>query len=285
LLKNTFIHIPGIGEKTEILLWSKSILSWDDVCHANFIKSFSTKRLGFIKEIVSTSREMLAKCDAGYFARNLHAGDHWRIFPEFREKIAYIDIETTGLESWYHDITTIALYSGGELKHYVLGENLDNFKKDIYDYSVLVTYNGKLFDIPFIENKLGIKLDHVHIDLRWVLKSLGITGGLKGCEKKLGIDRDELEGVSGAFAPELWGEYRRNNNRQALETLIAYNMLDVLNLEKLLIAAYNKKIENTPFRLTNKMPEPAQPAIPFRADKKVINKIRKRLENYRFVFF
>jgi hypothetical protein len=36
--------------------------------------------------------------------------------------------------------------------------------------------------------------------LRYLLKSLGYTGGLKGYEKKAGIDRGELEAINGYFA-------------------------------------------------------------------------------------
>ena len=73
---------------------------------------------------------------------------------------------------------------------YVQGQNLERFKDDIYKYDVICTYNGKCFDVPVIESDLGIKLKQVHIDLRYVLKSVGFSGGLKGCERKAGIDRE-----------------------------------------------------------------------------------------------
>ena len=63
-----------------------------------------------------------------------------------------------------------------------------------------MTYNGKSFDIPFIESHFGAKLTHAHIDLRYILASLGYRGGLKGCEKQLGIDRGDLKNVDGYFA-------------------------------------------------------------------------------------
>jgi hypothetical protein len=30
MIKNTFVFIPGIGEKTEEAFWKKGILTWDD---------------------------------------------------------------------------------------------------------------------------------------------------------------------------------------------------------------------------------------------------------------
>ena len=92
-------------------------------------------------------------------------------------------------------ITTIAVYDGSSIFTYVQGQNLPEFKEDIQRYKVLVTYNGKCFDIPFLERYFGIKLNQVHIDLRYVLRSLGYAGGLKGCERKAGIDRGDLEGA------------------------------------------------------------------------------------------
>ena len=60
---------------------------------------------------------------------------------------------------------------------------------DIREYSTVVTYNGKSFDVPFIERFFRIKMHHMHIDLMYVLRSLGYKGGLKSCERQLGLER------------------------------------------------------------------------------------------------
>ena len=70
-------------------------------------------------------------------------------FPSSGNSTVYLDIETTGLDRYFNDITTIALYDGHVIKTYVQGQNLDDFIEDIYKYKVIVTYNGKSFDIPF----------------------------------------------------------------------------------------------------------------------------------------
>ena len=114
------------------------------------------------------------------------ANQSWRLFPEFRDSTAYLDIETTGLDRQFNKITTIAIYDGHKIKAYVNGQNLDNFIEDIQQYKVIVTYNGKSFDIPFIETFFNISLNHAQIDLRYVLYSLGFRGGLKGVERQFG---------------------------------------------------------------------------------------------------
>ncbi len=171
-------------------------------------------------------------------------------------------------------ITTIAMYDGKRVYYYVRGQNLDKFRNDIRGYKVIVTYNGSCFDLPFITRELGIGMDQIHIDLRFLLQSLGYRGGLKGCEQKLGIDRGDLQGLDGYFAVLLWKDFRRNNNEKALETLLAYNILDAIDLETLMVMAYNMKLEGTPFETSNRLPLPTPPKNPFSADMDTVGRIR-----------
>jgi hypothetical protein len=117
---------------------------------------------------------------------------------------------------------------------------------------------------------------HAHIDLRYVLKSLGYAGGLKRCEKALGLDRGDLDGVDGFFAVLLWQEFQQTGNIKALETLLAYNIEDVVNLETLMVLAYNMKLKDTPFSQSHALPMPEIPDIPFKPDRPTIEKIRQK---------
>ncbi|MGE3802608.1 MAG: ribonuclease H-like domain-containing protein, partial [Candidatus Kapaibacterium sp.] len=156
-------------------------------------------------------------------------------------------------------ITTIALWDGSELRHYVHGENLRDFQDDIFDYSLLITWNGSSFDLPFIEHWFQIHLTHAHIDLRHIMASLGYRGGLKVVEREFEIDRGVLDGVDGYAAILLWKDYMRNGDSKSLETLLAYNSYDVVNLERLMVESYNKKIEETPFAFVNELVLPSLP--------------------------
>jgi uncharacterized protein YprB with RNaseH-like and TPR domain len=82
-----------------------------------------------------------------------------------------VDIETTGLDP-RNEITTAVLYDGLTIRHYVNGENMDEFVRDVMEYRLLVTYNGKSFDIPFIQRYFGIHLSQAHIDLRHLYQAL-----------------------------------------------------------------------------------------------------------------
>ncbi|MBN2468138.1 MAG: ribonuclease H-like domain-containing protein [Deltaproteobacteria bacterium] len=272
MLKNTFCHVPGIGTVRESRLWSSGVYCWDD-----FIRSAATpfmpEGLKSARRYVEESIRSLENKDHQYFRNLLPSSQVWRLFPEFRDSVAYLDIETTGLSGLDNHITTISLYDGNSVSYYIYDDNLDDFKNDINKYKVLITYNGKCFDIPFIESSLKIKIDHAHVDLRYLLKNIGYTGGLKGCERQMGIDRKDLRDVDGYCAVLLWQDYVKHNNTKALETLLAYNILDTVNLETLMVIAYNAILKNTPFSETHALPLPVTPPLPFQPDRQAIERV------------
>ena len=276
MLKNTFCHIPGIGVIREKRLWAEGIESWDRFSDLGAVR-LTPRRREVIARCLEASWLHAEEQNPNYFADRLPAHLHWRLFPEFRDRLAYVDIETTGLEPWDHSITSIALYDGRRIRTYVQGQNLEDFETDIEDYKILITYNGKCFDIPFIQSYFRTRLDHVQIDLRYVLKSLGYAGGLKGCEARLGIDRADLAGVDGFFAVLLWNEYSRTGDEKALETLLAYNIEDVVNLEILMVMAYNMKLRETPFGQSHRIEMPGRPEIPFAPDLPTIHRLKDRI--------
>jgi uncharacterized protein len=278
MIRNTFCHIPGIGLHTEQALWDAGLLSWDDILNGTPASaSVKPGRLRSLRHHLEQSEASLAAEDSRYFDDLLPAHQAWRYFPDFRSSVAYLDIETTGMGSDADHITTIALYDGQSTRCYIHGRNLEQFEEDIQCYKVVVTYNGKTFDLPFIRRDRRIPMDQAHIDLRYVLKSLGYRGGLKGCERQLGIHRDDLDGVDGLFAVWLWDEFKRNRNEKALETLLAYNVMDVVNLETLMVIAYNEKLRSTPFEASRTLPIPERPEPLYEPHRPTIDGIRDRL--------
>ena len=273
MLRNTFLHIPGIGVITEKRLWDSGVTSWEEFAEPYPIR-LSPNRIESLQRYLDESRIHLQNDNPNYFADLLPSNTQWRLFPEFRHSTAYLDIETTGLDGYYNDITLIGLYDGTSIYHYIKGQNLDDFREDIQKYRVVVTYNGKCFDIPFIRSNMGLAMDQTHIDLRYVLRSVGMTGGLKGCEIQAGIDRGELKGLDGYDAVLLWNDYEPNGNEKALETLLAYNSQDIVNLEALMVLAYNLKLKDTPFIGVNELLDPVVPEIPFKGDAETIERVK-----------
>lgn len=270
MLEKTFIHLPGIGARTEARLWERGIRTWDDFLNLEK-PPFNINNFRAAKELLAGQKHSLEAGNGIAQKVKLPPSETWRVFPSFKGKVAFLDIETTGISRDSH-ITTICMYDGTELKSYVWGDNLNDFEADIHEYPVIATFNGRCFDVPVIERHFSTKLDQAHIDLRCVFTGLGIKGGLKAIEKKFGLERDGLDGVNGYFAVLLWNEYDRYKNDHALETLLAYNAMDAVNLEPLMVKACNMCLEKTPFDIGPFEPGPGA-EIPFTPHQPTIDKL------------
>jgi len=274
MLTRTFLHMQGIGEATERLIWERGIHHWEDF-QSPLKNRLGARTRAMVERAMNESFRALARGDAYFFSRALPHSMRWRLFPEFSANAAFLDIETTGLDRASSTITTIALYDGRDITWYVQGRNLEDFPRDIERYSLLISYNGSCFDVPFIERFFGIRLRVAQIDLRFVLGALGFKGGLKRCEKVLGIERPGMTDIDGYTAVLLWHDYVRSSNPRALETLLAYNICDAVNLAALMTIAYNQAISRTPFA-GHQLPAPKLPALPFSVDRETVERVQQR---------
>ena len=272
MLKQTFRHIQGIGERTEKRLWKAGVTSWEQFLDNPTLGRLPQWRQDEARFELERSLIALEKRDAQYFITRLPHQLHWRLYAEFSERVAYLDIETTGLGAEESMITVIGIYDGERPRVYVHGQNLEQFVRDIDTFTLLVTYNGKQFDLPFLRTKLGIPLKQAHIDLRYPLAALGYRGGLKKIEKRLGLERPGLVSqLDGWCAVVLWRYYERGE-AGALETLLHYNLEDVIHLPALLAEVYNTTVRDMPFPVAPvTMPDP--PALPFQYDEAVIRRV------------
>ena len=242
MLKNSFIHIQGISSNTEQKLWESGIICWDDFFEKKEKLTFlsENKKSSIINELVF-SKQHLENRNLNYFNKKLPSNQLWRCVGY--GKIAYVDIETTGLSKYTNEITVVGIYDGKNSQIFINGENLEQAWDYLRDYDIIVTFNGKQFDIPFIEHYFKNTIDAIHLDLRFMLKELGLRGGLKVIEKSVGIKRDdEVENIDGFEAVKLWNRYKKRGCQDSLNKLIQYNIEDIINLEKLLdIYLENKK--------------------------------------------
>lgn len=152
---------------------------------------------------------------------------------------AYLDIETTGLSRDYADITVIGIYrcNGNDasfIQLYGSRVTRENLMRALNGVSTIYTYNGRRFDLPFIDAFLGVNLEEhfVHNDLMYACWERNLKGGFKAVEKMLGIER-ETDGVDGLYAIWLWNQYIEYNDEEALDLLLRYNHDDVVNLKAL----------------------------------------------------
>jgi uncharacterized protein YprB with RNaseH-like and TPR domain/predicted nuclease with RNAse H fold len=280
MLRSTFLHIPGVGPITEKAIWSRKIYSWDDFVEKRRNVGFSDSVANRIEKWLKRSERALEKKDALFFSTRLPQQDLWRLYPEFRDRTAFLDIETTGLSFCYDDITLIGLYNGKDVKTFVQGQNLGDFENEIKRYSIIVTYNGTLFDLRFIREKLGQQfVPPVHIDLRFLLKRLGYTGGLKSVERKMHVCREEeIAELSGFDATVLWNRYVRGDD-YAFESLVKYNLADVVNLKPILEHAYQQLHEMLFDGLPGCKLDPSVPKIDVSIERKNDSVLELKINN------
>ncbi len=257
MLRSTFLHLPGVGPAIEAELWQRGVRDWGQVVAAVTSRPSSAAALG---AAVAASERALAARDAGWFARRLPMGEHWRLYPELAEQTAFLDIETTGLSPYEGTVTVVSVHGGGQVRSFVAGEDLEELPAYLRRFGVLVTFNGSRFDVPFLLVAFPqLVPPPAHIDLRFLLYRLGLSGGLKRIEATLGLgDRQGVEGVDGLQAVRLWQEYRRGN-AAALERLVRYNRADTSNLVPLLELAV-RELTGRLLGTAARTPGPALPA-------------------------
>lgn len=228
-----------MGYQTERRIWQSGIRTWNDCLERASRLPLGTKQKEVVVDEISRSLRQLEGRNQRFFRNRLPRRELWRAYPEFRDSIAYLDIETTGLSPRDDKITVIGLYDGRNVHTFVRGLNLEDFLRRIGEYRLLVTYNGAGFDLRFIlEEFPGVGMDQIHVDLRFPLRRIGLKGGLKAIERTVGIHRPEkTRGLDGFDAVRLWKEYE-SGNEQSLDLLIAYNREDIVNLETLMRIAY-----------------------------------------------
>ena len=152
---------------------------------------------------------------------------------------AYLDIETTGLTPSGCDITVIGIHTcrnGRSRFIQLVGKDItrQSILEALEGVSILYTYNGSRFDLPFIHYRLGVNLakTFTHVDLMYHCWRKNLYGGLKSVERQLGIKR-RLAGIDGYEAVKLWFRYMDSFDLNALNTLLEYNKEDVFNLRSL----------------------------------------------------
>ncbi len=236
ILPRTFVHVPGIGHVTEKSLWGNGITSWRKFLDSptKIPRSIRSRRNVF--HFIEQSEKALQNFDAEFFQQHLAGSEWWRLYRQFSSKTVFLDIETTGLSRYYDEITLVGLYDEATNDIQILeGKNLDRLSEILSQYAIVVTFNGTLFDLPFLQAKFpSLRLPPIHIDLRYVMKRLGYSGGLKLIEETLGMRRSQdVASVDGLAATVLWARYLRGD-LQALEKLVKYNIADTTSLARLM---------------------------------------------------
>jgi uncharacterized protein YprB with RNaseH-like and TPR domain len=241
VIRSTFLHIPGVGPVTEAELWRRGVRDWADVDGLPEDAGLPEALRVRLRAELRGSEAALAERSVEYFSSRLPPSEHWRLYPSFRSETAFLDIETTGLSPYEGIVTVVTIHGAGRTRTFVADEDLEELPAYLRRFRLLSTFNGRLFDVPFLEYRFpALVVPRVHIDLRFLLYRLGYAGGLKRIEQTLGVgDRTGVEGIHGLDAVRLWEAYRRVDT-DSLARLVRYNRADTVNLEPLLEFAVDR---------------------------------------------
>jgi uncharacterized protein YprB with RNaseH-like and TPR domain/predicted nuclease with RNAse H fold/cytidylate kinase len=231
LLEYTFLHIPRIGGAKELAFWKQGIFTWDDY------ELKRRKQLDLFEDIqhdnpvrdaIRQSKSALALSNTDFFAQRLPNNEHFRIVLSFPQETMFLDIESTGLSKYYDNITIIGWSLGEHYDYFIRGRNSSKFIKAVKKAKAVITFNGIIFDIPFILKEFpNLKIPLANVDLRFFARKDNFSGGQKLIEEDIGFERPpELKNIKGETAPLLWYKYRLGE-RESLEKLFYYNYLDI----------------------------------------------------------
>lgn len=239
MLQQTFCHLPRIGPTTERRLWREGIGNWRALVERGGTVLHGA-RGDAARRAAEESLLRFERGDWKWFEAALPATAKWRAFGELGPRALYVDIETDG-GFGAEAITVIGAYDGTTAHTFVADQNLDAARELIESYPLVVTFNGAAFDMPLIRQRFPSNLfNHIHIDLRFPLNRLGLSGGLKLIEQRVGIARGpDTQGLDGWDAVRLWREWQAGSAK-SLDVLLAYNREDIVNLAPLMRLAYER---------------------------------------------
>ena len=240
MIRNSFIFLDMIQEKTERSIWQQGIKDWNDFLNSENISGISKQRKKYYDRQIMKSIHALRDKDLAFFTEKFPNSEQWRLFDQL-ENACYVDIETS---QYYGDITILGISDGENSKTFVKDYNLDKtiILNTLLKFDGIITFNGSSFDIPIIERWLKDSLSTIiHIDLRHLCQKTGLTGGLKEIERCMGVKRND--DIKDLDTLTYWNQWQKSKDSDYLEKLIQYNKADVDNMIPLMRYCYKEMIK------------------------------------------
>lgn len=171
------------------------------------------------------------------------------------ENFKFMDIETLGLSN-----VPVILIGVAEIKNNKITSS-QYFLRDIYeepavleaylshldDDSIHVTFNGSMFDVPFIKNRcsyyrMNPQLDLPHLDLLYFARNLW-KNTLPNCQLQT-IEKEifrieRKDDVPGQYIPGYYQTYLTERNIGPIVPIIEHNRQDIVSLASFLMKMYD----------------------------------------------
>ncbi len=243
MIHRTFQLVPGIGPWREKDLWARGIEAWGDLRQGG-AAVLGRKLHETVCAAIDRAEAAIDCGDLGTLVGMLPARERWRLWPLVSDEALFLDIEADGVGE-RHRPTVAGCLDGDGLASFVEGRNLDALPGRLGSRRVWVTFNGDSFDLPVLRHAFrGLPRPVLHLDLKPLCRRIGLGGGLKSVEDRLGIARPpHLRGRSGMDAVLLWREYQSTGEVEALRFLVEYNLYDAFQLRAVADRAFNRAAE------------------------------------------
>lgn len=168
--------------------------------------------------------------------------------------VVFLDIETTGLSAWSHHVTLVGMLLPvpeqglRRVEQYFVhhpsdeAEVLQHVALCLQRQTRIITYNGKSFDVPFLQARAerhGIRWPAIpHLDLLQITRSLQLVHGrfpncrLQTVMSHFGLVREDR--TSGLEMVRAYARWLRNRDVRERDEILAHNRDDLLYLPELL---------------------------------------------------
>lgn len=183
-----------------------------------------------------------------------HQPWHSKLFDfYFKDRtLGVLDIETTGLNPAKNHFVLgglLVITNNSSTLHQFFAEELSQeretliaFLNAIKQVDFLLTYNGKHFDLPFIQKRSGIEPVALpyNLDLYLVLNGHSSLKPFlpnlkqKTVENFMGLWSSRTDEISGKESVDLYYTYLENRNPEAMRKILLHNSDDVVQLYRLL---------------------------------------------------
>ncbi|MGB9595264.1 MAG: ribonuclease H-like domain-containing protein [Candidatus Poribacteria bacterium] len=182
--------------------------------------------------------------------------DHIKLNNDFKsilnvdpQEIVFLDIETTGLSNTPLFLIGLLYFDGDKLVIDQLfardyseeAHLLHYFSEFMPKFNVLVTFNGKSFDIPFIRDRMifhrkfaNWTYNHIDILLHSRRRWRGIFPDCKLQTLEYYVcQRRRIDDVPSSLVPEIYHDFVRNGNTEYILGVLNHNVLDLITLFEL----------------------------------------------------
>lgn len=243
ILDQSLCLLDGVSPEAEIRLRRSGVLTCRQLA-TEAERHFSLRHAERIRESFAQMESAARLGLADWFVGHFPCGHRVRAIPEFAADTLFYDIETDGMGRGAA-VTCVTTLRAGRARTFVRGRDLDGFLEEWAAAKLLVGFNSKRFDTPFVCKEFGLAAAPAQIDLMDEAGHYGLRGGLKAIEKRVGFGRETVGCANGADAIECWRRWRDEADAAALDTMLAYNREDVLSLRHLVRHLLRLSLENT----------------------------------------